>query len=195
MDVRLRAEAAAADADPPFVAEDGRDQCVMNRREIEGDHPDPIVRPMWIGRAIQADTGHAIAVARAHTSSASLRAARRSIAVSSRARGSGGCDSANDVGTAGFLAVRQSSPMHFIGRHDIDRAASPVLRRASQEDVATANQHTRAEGRVHLVAGECHEIEMLRVAVRLYVDATVWRELCGIDEDGGADGMSFLARR
>ena len=39
-DVRLRAEAAAADRDPSFVTQDRGHQRVMHALDVEGDHTD-----------------------------------------------------------------------------------------------------------------------------------------------------------
>ena len=50
-DIGLRAEAAAAHADARLVAEDGRDQRVLDRADVEGDDADPIVVRARSGRS------------------------------------------------------------------------------------------------------------------------------------------------
>ena len=96
-------------------------------------------------------------------------------------------DRADDVGAAGFLAIGQTGPVHVGRRDDVDRAAAVILRRALQERVAAAHQRAGAERRVHLVRREHDVVEVLRVVVRLDVDAAVRRQLRRIDEDPGAD--------
>ena len=103
-------------------------------------------------------------------------------------------DSADDVGTARFLTIRQAGPADVVGGHDLHGPAALVLRLALQERVAAANQRSGTERRVHLMRGERDVVEMLRVVVRLDVDPAVRGELRGIDENPGPDRVR-LARQ
>ena len=126
-------------------------------------------------------------------SDASCRSRPSIPAAIKRPRGSRHRDRADDVGTAGFLAIGQPGPVHVVGRDDLDGAAALVLRRALQEDVAPADQRAGAERRVHLVRRERHEVEMLGVVVRLDVDSPMRRQLRGIDQDARADAHALFA--
>ena len=54
-DIRLRAKTATAHSDPPFIAEDGRDQRVIRRAEVEGDDSDSFLCPPRVRLAVDRD--------------------------------------------------------------------------------------------------------------------------------------------
>ena len=92
-------------------------------------------------------------------------------------------DRAHHVGRARFVALGRRGPGYFVGGHEADRAAAAHLGLALLEGVATADQRAHAERRVHLVAGEREVVDVARIVDRTHLDATVRRQLRGVDQD------------
>ena len=104
------------------------------------------------------------------------------------ARGRGHRHGADDVRAAGFFAVRQVGPGDVGRGHDVDGAAAAILGRTGERR-ASADQRAGPERRIHLVGGERHEVQMLRIGRRAHGDGTMRGQLRGVDENPRPDGM------
>ena len=86
-------------------------------------------------------------------------------------------DGADHVGAARLVAVRQRRPLHVVGGDVGHGAAAGQHRLGVGEHRRWSDQHTAAERRVHLVAGQSEEVD----AHGHHVDRSVRRQLRGVD--------------
>ncbi len=188
-DVRLGAEAAAADADAVLVPEHRCDEAVVEAFHREGDHAN-------LGRD-GIDAGGAVDVHTRHLRQLSQSVSEQPALVGDDARPSdllqhaGSCferDGAEQVRSASLLTVGEISPTDLVERHHVDGPATAVFGRGS-EAVASTDESTAAEWRVQLVGGQGDEVEMSWVVMRPHVDRAMSGELRRVDEDPSAHGM------
>ncbi len=184
----MGAEAAVAHADAVLGAEPGGDQRVGHALDDEGRDRQRLGSPRGAEQPDAVDRRAARRGARPAMASSWARMAAQPIA---RQLVDGGVegDRAEHVGRARLLALGRVGPHHLVEVDEVDGAAAGQERVAAREGRPRADEHARAEGRVHLVAAPGDE-------VGLGGQRPVRSELGGVDEHrhapvvgGGDDGV------